>query len=110
MWFWLLACGPSDEAFVTRYTEEWCALVMACSDPAALAFDGIESVEDCEAIVGSQVEVDASTCSYDPKAAKTCLTALNDLACDGGQAPVEPSTCGVVFIECTEGGMNATGS
>lgn len=110
MWFWLMACGPSDEAFVARYTEDWCAVVMACSDPAVLAFDGIETVEDCEAIVGSQVEVEAASCSYDPKAARSCLSALHELGCDGSQAPVEPSTCSVVFLECTEGGENASGS
>jgi len=101
--FGLAACGVGKGNFVPTYAAAYCDYVLACSDPAQLTFDGVLSLDDCLAVVGPELEVQADTCNYNPGVAADCLDAMAILQCPAEDASIDdgiPPVCLGVFEAC----------
>jgi len=108
-WLWLcvlVGCGASEGKYLTDYTARYCELVFQCSDEAMLLFDGIESEEECNNLVGSDLQSFGGTCEeYDGRAAKDCLKAMDDMTCPAQGKSLDsalPAACSYVFLTCKE--------
>ena len=88
-------CGLHETEFVPQYAALYCDYYLSCEDPAVLAFDGLDTQEECLAIHGPEIEAEGGACKLARSEAKKCLTAMEGLACppegtdlDGGIPPV----------------------
>lgn len=101
----LVACGPTDGAFVEAYADRTCTLLFTCQDAAALAFDGIDSFDTCLATYGPPLDSLRGVCEFDRVSARTCLDALEVATCPKDGAPfesIEAPECSTVFHTCEE--------
>lgn len=99
----LAACGIDETVYIPDYTDLYCDAVMDCTDPAVLTFDGIESKDDCLAMVGPAIEAEVGYCDYNPKQAKKCLQAMETMGCPGDGQTIDdviPVDCSGVTSAC----------
>jgi len=80
------ACALTEERFVDRFAEDYCARVKACDETRfwTIWYDG---TPECTADVGNTVGDKAYgngdvACSWDAEASQTCLDAIEDDPCD----------------------------
>lgn len=109
----LAACGVDETHFIPDYADLYCDTVMSCSEPALLLFDGIETKDDCLAIVGPAIESEVLNCDYDPKSAKRCLKGMEGMGCPGEGQTVDdvlPLDCAQVSSICKEPVTEPTGT
>jgi len=98
----LFAAGCYNESkFVPEKTDAFCALLLECTDPAVLAFDGMTN-ESCQAFWGPQFRDEGLDCKFRRGAAKDCVSALMNATCpaEGSVADNLPEICGAVFTDC----------
>ena len=101
---WLAACGPSESRFVVEYTDAYCAWYLDCGDSAQLVFDGVDTLEECRAIVGPDIADEADGCKLDRAPARACLDAMATLACPTDpEAELDdalPAECATTWKKC----------
>lgn len=100
----LFATGCYSESdFVPAKTDAFCSLLLECTDPAVLAFDGFDETS-CIAYYGPLFRAEGETCKKMKRsAAKDCVAAL-ELATCPAEGTVEesiPAVCGQVWQKCT---------
>ncbi len=83
-------CGVSQSTFQSDYAAKYCALQFQCEDTAALSALGWTDEAAC---VSDLSAVDTASTSYDKKAAKDCLTALDAVTCDDLASNTFPAIC-----------------
>lgn len=94
-----LAGCYSESEFIPSKTTAYCELLLECSDPAVLAFDGI-TAETCEGTWGPMFQEEASGCKFRRRSAKACIESLALATCPE-EGPVElPVVCGAAFDQC----------
>lgn len=98
----LLAGCLSDDAFVDKYVETECELLMGCYSEPVRNFLGWDTVEDCIADEGQDLVNEADGCTFDRKAARACIQAMKDVtACpEEGAAFEPPAICDDVYVDC----------
>lgn len=100
----LAACGVDETVFIPEYSDNYCAKLVECTDAAVLRFDGIETVDDCLAVIGPEIEAEVQSCDYSPKNAKRCLKAMEGMGCPGPDQAFDdvlPLDCGQVSSSCS---------
>lgn len=104
--FLLIAVGCYSETdFTPARTTAYCAAVLACTDPAVLAFDGVDATT-CEGIYGPRFQTEGEDCKLDRKVAKACVSGLEALAAscpDGAIDDNLPVACESAFKKCPIG-------
>jgi len=100
--FAMLAGCLSDDAFVDKYVDAECELLMGCYPPAVLTFLGWDTIEDCVAEQSQELVNEADGCTFDRKAGKACIQQMKDVtACPAeGDAFIPPEICDDVFVDC----------
>lgn len=96
-------CGPSEDSFVSAYVTSYCDYYLACSDPALAVFDGIDTVEECQAAFGPAMVEASSGCRLNRPSARDCLSLLDGLGCVADPLDVDaalPAECGMVWEQC----------
>ncbi|MEZ4316475.1 MAG: hypothetical protein R3F61_03175 [Myxococcota bacterium] len=98
----LLAVGCYTESdFIPAKTTAFCSLVLQCTDPATLAFDGLDATS-CEARYGPIFRDEAQGCKIRKSAAKDCVAALEAGTCpaDGSVEDNLPEICEAALTKC----------
>lgn len=94
MILWLLACGPSPEAFAEQYSERYCALMFECYDAETLVILGFADESDCFSQMFERQPVDGD---YDKDEAQDCLSGIENITCEDLAAQSYPSACARVW-------------
>jgi hypothetical protein len=94
-------CPWSEGKFVDKYVEVECELLYGCYEQSVNDFLGWSSVDDCIADRGVYLVSEAQGCTYDKKAAKPCVKALELVTCpSAGDLPAYPNECDAVYHSC----------
>ncbi len=100
----VLASGCYSESdFVPEQTDLVCDLILECTDPAELTFDGIDA-QNCVATVGPMLRAAGEGCKFRRGNAKQCIEDLQAATCPADGTPVLdalPTSCGLVWDKCT---------
>ena len=98
----LSACGIAREDFVLAYKDRYCELVLQCSDPAELTFDGVLTKDDCIERSGYEITSWGLGCRYRSIDAEQCLADLDAAVCPAavGELPERPLSCEGVYVDC----------
>ena len=99
----LVGCGPSEAEHAAEFTSAYCSWLLDCEDPAVLTFDGIQSFEDCEALIAPEATGYGTTCKYKGGNSKACIRAMNALSCPEDASFSMPPECSEVYLGCTFG-------
>ncbi len=98
----LSACSVSEERFIADMSEAECTYATQCFTEEILTFYAWDSVESCQSDQGpiyAALQRDCTT--YDKKAARDCLKALQERTCQGeGPDFDNPAVCADVFTSC----------
>lgn len=82
----LIACGVKEEKFQEEFAAKSCEALFECAVGEDSGSFGVglffETEADCVALYDFAFALGTGGCEYDKKAAKECLTALDDLSCD----------------------------
>jgi hypothetical protein len=101
------SCGGGKATdFAAEYVDLYCAWYLDCADPALQVFDGMDTLEECQAAVGPAVADNAEACKLDRVPARACLDGLAVASCPAEGALLEesvPYECGFAFKDCAEG-------
>lgn len=94
--FLLSACGISKEAFTTEAARTGCEKANECLTEAEMT----DFLLDCDEVVADAEAAaeDAPECTYDAKAAATCLKDLDAATCGDNGALDFPSSCADVCV------------
>jgi hypothetical protein len=94
-------CEYKEWKYQREIVRAECDYAMDCYSGAVLTFYGWNTVEDCVVDRGPEVAAATAACVYDDKAAKDCVKALDQLACQDGGDPTFPSACDQVYADCS---------
>lgn len=91
----LTGCGLSEDKYAEESIRLSCEFIMECYADLEL----YASVDECITEVTADSEDPPDTCEYDAKAAKDCLSALEDMECPAeGELPETPAACEDVYV------------
>ena len=102
--FLILAVGCYAESdFVPAKTDAFCSLLIECTDPAVLAFDGIDE-STCQGVWGPIFKDEASRCKLRAGPAKECVAALESATCPSEGLLIDqlPESCSSTYVNCTD--------
>lgn len=106
----LSGCGWSETRYIDEFVQKDCEVRMECHDPAVLTFLGWETHDDCVADRGPEVTAMADDCTYNKKAARDCVKAMDEMACpEDGTELDYPEICDEVFLACEDTDGDDTG-
>ena len=89
----------SESDFIPAKTAAFCDLLLECTDPAVLAFDGITG-DSCTGTWGPTFSEEGSGCKFRRKSAKACIDQLQAATCPESGPVVLPEICAGVFHQC----------
>lgn len=100
----LFVSGCYSEAdFVPAKTDAFCAYLLDCSDPATIAFDGLD-LNSCLGTYGPVFDAEGDDCRrFKRGLAKQCVAAITGATCPVDGATVEesiPEVCDFVYERC----------
>ena len=78
-------CALDAETFEERYLDAFCAYQASCDPPLFQSDDRCREAESIE-------REDFAACELDPALARACLTAIQELQCEGSAANY-PAAC-----------------
>ena len=91
----LTACGMSEDKYNEESIRLSCEFIIECYADLELYAD----VDECIADVTADQEDPPEGCEYDAKAAKDCLSGLDEMACPAeGDLPETPAACEDVYV------------
>jgi len=91
----LTACGMSEDKYNEESIRLSCEFIIECYADLEL----YDSVDACITELTDELQDPASGCEYDSKAAKDCLSGLEDLECPAeGETPTTPVACDEVYV------------
>jgi hypothetical protein len=96
-------CGPHETEFIPQYAASYCSYYVSCADPAVMAFDGVDTQEECLARYGPDIEAEGEGCKLARSEAKKCLRAMEALACPSDPAELDaslPPVCDYAWKKC----------
>jgi hypothetical protein len=104
----VVSCGKVEaEEYLVDFTEQYCDVWLACTDPAQLAFDGLDSPESCVATNGPRFADQWNGCVLDQKNADRCLAFLPGTDCPESGEDLDaaiPAECYGAWKKCIGGG------
>lgn len=93
----LTGCGLSEDKYAEESIRLSCEFIIECFAD----LDLYEDVDECITEVTADQEDPPEDCVYDAKAAKDCLSELEDMACPAaGELPETPDVCNDVYTDC----------
>lgn len=98
----LLAGCYSESDFTPARTTAYCAVVLECTPPEVLAFDGV-TAQSCEGVYGPRFQEEGVGCKLRRKEAKLCVQQLELMSCPADGVAIDdsvPPVCGSVFHKC----------
>lgn len=95
----------AEHDFVPAKTDAFCAFLLECTDPAVIAFDGM-NMEVCQGFWGPRFDEEGDTCrKFTRSVAQDCVAALELATCPEDGSPVSenlPEICSYVYTRCEE--------
>lgn len=98
----LLGGCYTESDFIPAKTTAFCQVLLECTDPAVLAFDGVDA-QSCEGVWGPRFQAEAQGCKVKGSAGKQCVSALETMACPTDGRPVQdhiPVVCASALQKC----------
>jgi hypothetical protein len=96
-------CGLDETEFIPQYAAAYCTYYVSCADPAVLAFDGIDTQEECLAVYGPEIEAAGDGCKLARSEANKCLKSMEGLACPADATDLDaglPPVCEYSWKKC----------
>jgi hypothetical protein len=104
---WVLAslggCGLHETEFIPRYAASYCDYYVSCADPSLVAFDGIDTHDECLAVYGPEIEAEGEGCTLARSEARKCLASMEELACPADATDLDagiPPVCSYSWKKC----------